>query len=262
MWLLVYIPAIAGIWRYRFWGFWKWVVAMFLWQSVADFLFAAGGTLDQPQGDGLITGMVRRASNDGVEVALLGVGFWIVFLIGVVLIVSQMRKAARQPPAHAEVASNVPVLRRIAETGGLTLAIAALMFVSLSAMMSAKPLAATQDAYTLEQEVADAAVEIRRTVPQQIDPSTKLVGVRSSGRVLIYDYELSERGTPEQMRDFFAKNSLARVCADAVMRPEMRRGVTFRYSYMLIGQDAPVEIDVSEAVCAATVGDRSDRTQQ
>lgn len=135
MWLLVYIPAIAGIWRYRFWGFWKWVVAMFLWQSVADFLFAASGTLDQPQGDGLITGMVRRATNDGAEVGLLGVGFWIVFLIGVVLIVSQMR-------------------------------------------------------------------------------------------------------------------------------PEMRRGVTFRYSYMLIGQDAPVEIDVSEAVCAATVGDRSDGTQQ
>lgn len=38
MWLLVYAPAILGVLRYRRWSYWRWVVAMLLWQAAAQFL--------------------------------------------------------------------------------------------------------------------------------------------------------------------------------------------------------------------------------
>ena len=257
MWLLVFIPALAGIWRYRFWAYWKWVLVMFGWQTLADFLFAASGTLEQPQGDGLITALVRRATSDGAEVALLGLGFWIVFLLGVGFIIFRLRAAAKNPPPHAQDASRVPLVRRIGETGGFTAALAALMFGPAVLALSQRPAAASPHPTSLEEEVAAAAAELNRGTPQQIDPSTRLVTVRAQGRTLIYDYELSERGTADQMRAFFERNSLGKVCADPVMRAEMRRGVTFRYSYSLVELDAPVAIDVSESVCADE-GNRAD----
>ena len=69
MWLLVYAPAILGVLRYRRWSYWRWVVAMLLWQAAAQFLFASGGTLDHPTGDGLISRAIRQATDDGPATA-------------------------------------------------------------------------------------------------------------------------------------------------------------------------------------------------
>ncbi|MDD9822872.1 MAG: hypothetical protein OXU98_08330 [Gammaproteobacteria bacterium] len=68
----------------KYWWYSLMAVAV---QTTAGFLFYAGGSLDDPSGDGLITGMVRQASNDGPEVLFMlpfamilgwGVPIWLV----------------------------------------------------------------------------------------------------------------------------------------------------------------------------------------
>ena len=56
-------------WRNGFFGL-AWLSIGY---SVVNFLFAGGGTLRNPIGDGIITAYIRQATNDGPMVALIGI---------------------------------------------------------------------------------------------------------------------------------------------------------------------------------------------
>lgn len=79
MGLLVYIPAVLGILRYRFWAYWRWVVALFIWQAAVPFLFDGYGSLERPEGDGVVTQALRRITNDAPLMALEGFVVVVVF---------------------------------------------------------------------------------------------------------------------------------------------------------------------------------------
>lgn len=49
----------------RYWTFAASAIAI---QLLAQFLFSAGGTLENPNGDGYITALIRQATKDGAEV--------------------------------------------------------------------------------------------------------------------------------------------------------------------------------------------------
>jgi len=49
----------------RYWMFAASAIAIHL---LAQFLFSAGGTLENPNGDGYITALIRQATKDGAEV--------------------------------------------------------------------------------------------------------------------------------------------------------------------------------------------------
>lgn len=53
----------------RYWSYAGAAVAVHL---LTVFLFAGGGTLEDPTGDGLITAWIRQATNDGPQMGIVG----------------------------------------------------------------------------------------------------------------------------------------------------------------------------------------------
>ncbi len=84
--LLVAVILIGAIWR-RTKKFWAHGIGAFVFQTVMSFLFHAGGTLDDPSRDGIITRIIRQATDDGpllgivaIPVILLawGIPIWLI----------------------------------------------------------------------------------------------------------------------------------------------------------------------------------------
>jgi len=94
-----------------------------------------------------------------------------------------------------------------------------------------------------------ATAAARHDLPQQLDPTTKLVDVRASGLTMTYFYEVNEHATADQTRRFFAQNNIPIMCADEDVVYSFRQGVTFRYSYKTLAEPAPVVIVVGAADC-------------
>jgi hypothetical protein len=65
-----------GVWRRNQPGFWPRGIAAVVIAWALPFLFSGGGTLERPEGDGLITHLVRRATDDGPLMAL-----WAIFVL-------------------------------------------------------------------------------------------------------------------------------------------------------------------------------------
>lgn len=54
--------------------YWLFALAAVATQLLVGFLFAGGGTLGDSRGDGMITAWLRRVTNDGPQMGLLGLG--------------------------------------------------------------------------------------------------------------------------------------------------------------------------------------------
>ena len=67
---LIAVVLIGVVWR-RTKRFWAHGIGALVIREVTALLFSAYGTLEDPTGDGLITAMVRQATNDGLAVAAL-----------------------------------------------------------------------------------------------------------------------------------------------------------------------------------------------
>lgn len=65
-----------GVWRRNHPGFWPRGIAAIVVAWAMPFLFSGGGTLEHPEGDGLITHLVRRATDDGPVM-----GLWAIFVL-------------------------------------------------------------------------------------------------------------------------------------------------------------------------------------
>src|SRR6476469_9837578 len=110
--LLIYIAALAGILRFRSREYWKWVGILFAWMFGGQFLFAGGGTLEDPTGDGLITHQIRIATNDGGGMGIFAIVFLIAYWGGVVWIGGKLLVTAervRQANLQREWDSGEPV---------------------------------------------------------------------------------------------------------------------------------------------------------
>ena len=65
---LIAVVLIGVVWR-RTKRFWAHGIGALAIQAVTGLLFSGYGTLEDPTGDGLITAIVRQATNDGLAVA-------------------------------------------------------------------------------------------------------------------------------------------------------------------------------------------------
>jgi hypothetical protein len=263
--LLIYIAALAGILRFRSREYWKWLSILLAWMLGTQFLFAGGGTLEDPTGDGLITHQIRIATNDGGGMGIFAIVFILAYWGGVIWIVGKLfvtAKRVRRANLQREWDSSEQVStgRKLAETVALTLIAAAYVYVALVAprMVSQEPVS-TIATRPVETETTDpvalalsqAANELKRKGPQKLDSTTTLVEVSAQGRVLTYHYEMSRRdGTDEQLRAFVRKHTVSAACQNSDMHRDMKdHGITFRYSYMMPNADAPVVVDATYAEC-------------
>lgn len=270
--LIVIIAALLGIWRYRSREYFKWVGITAVWMLLGGFLFAGGGTLEDPSGDGIIAHQIRIATNDGPGMGLFAIVFLVVYWGGVIFFISRMVKAARAVREADELAFDDHDFEPSDNTGRKALETAALLLVAalwgwfafirpatdryeaLTATEPDQP-QPTPTGLTIEQEVLGAAAEVNASAPQQVDEATTLVRATATGRNLTYHYRIEATAADrENLMSFLHTNVVPKTCTGE-LRPYMREdGVSYTYSYVGSDFTEPVEITVDEALCAGLEG--------
>jgi hypothetical protein len=109
MLMILFIAFLAGIIRCRYWTSWKWALIMLAWAIVAPVLFAVGGTLENPAGDGIISHQFRTATNDGPGMEFFGLAYLLVFFGGFAYFTSRAILAVKRHQAsHLQPQLNCP----------------------------------------------------------------------------------------------------------------------------------------------------------
>lgn len=119
--LIIYIAALLGIFWFRGHEYWKWVAVLFVWMLGAQLLFAGGGTLEDPSGDGLIAHQIRIATNDGNGMGIFAIVFIIVYWGGAIWLLRKMYLVAKR-------SGQVSVGRKLAEAAALTVVAAVYVY--------------------------------------------------------------------------------------------------------------------------------------
>ena len=256
MWLLVYIPAVMGILRYRRLSYWRWVGAIFTWQWAATFLFAAFGSLEEPERDGLVIRAVRRATDDGPMVALVGVVFLIVFWGGIAYFTRRLYGDAKTPALGLASVKPATKARKGLELLGLTAVIGWLLYSSIDAMNAPSPRDDAPD-LTAEAVVDREVAAVKAAAPIKVDEFTTMTGAEREGRTLILDYRFSptDQVSREHFEQTIRTGLLAQECADELLQELLRTGASVRYRYSLRNEE-PVVLDLTTETCQSvpTVG--------
>ena len=247
MWLLVYIPAVMGILRYRRLSYWRWVGAIFIWQSAAMFLFAAFGSLEEPERDGLIIRAVRQATNDGPMVALVGLAFLIVFWGGIIYFARRLYVDAKSPALAAVMPASK--VRKGLEFAALTAVMAWLLYSNINAMNAPSP-RGESSVLTVEAIIDREVAAVKAAAPMQIDEVTTMTDARREGRTLILDYRFSpaDAVSREQLEEAVRTNLLPQACAEEPLQELLRTGGSARYRYSLLNEE-PITLELSAEVC-------------
>lgn len=254
-WLFL-APALFGIWRYRYFAYWRYVAYVGLTLWLTAFLFSAGGTLSDPTGDGVITGAVRTATDDGPEVLLCLLGFLPAIAL-CFFFLSKLHKTTLPPFPGRTAAKRADTLRKAGESvalvGGiwvLNVVMAALiaLFQVTASPSAAGPVPGL--ASPLAAQVSAAARSINAGTPKQIDELTMLDSVTSDGTSLVYNYTLTTNLSGAEIEERMSPIVHRGACVDPDMRATMREGASFRYSYTGTG-GGMADIDVTDDSCAA-----------
>ncbi len=266
--LIVIVAALLGIWRYRSNEYFKWVGITAIWMLAAGFLFYAGGTLEDPSGDGLITHQIRIATQDGPGMALFAIVFLVIYWGGAIFFISRMVKAARAVREANERAVDDDDYMSTDNTGRKALETVALLVVSalwiwfafvrpatdrneaLTSVQRDDPQQAPSE-LTIEQEVMGAAAEINASAPQQIDDVTTLERATASGRNLTYHYKVETASSDRKRLESFLRTNVVPKACTGPLRPSIRdHGVSYTYSYVGDNLADPVQMTVNETLCA------------
>lgn len=244
MWLLVYGPAVLGVLRYRRWSYWRWVCALLVWQAAAQYLFSGGGTLEAPAGDGLVSRLVRRATDDGPAFALYAIGSVVIFYGGVAYFVRQLYLDARS--GHGAPAATP---RKALEIVVLTLACSALLYSTFTARRTVEAQTAPPSERSLEAELDKAIIEVNKRTPLKLDDVTILTGASREGRTILYDYAISVTAPRQEISDYLRSGVAVQGCASKENQAMLQAGATIRYRYRLASGGEPLSLDITTDLC-------------
>ncbi|WGU40923.1 hypothetical protein [Phenylobacterium sp. NIBR 498073] len=247
MWLLVFVPAVLGILRYRYFSYWRWVGAMWLWQAAATYLFASNGSLVEPERDGLISRAIRQATDDGPLFGLYGIIFLVVFYSGVAYIVRRLYVEGK-PSNHGAIA-RASKGRKAVELTALALVTGGLLYLNFASMSA--PSADAPAAMSVEAMIDDEIAASASLLPLKVDEITILTSARREQQKLVLNHEITK---PAQSRDvmlaFLESKLPAEACANAGVRGILQSGGSVSYRYRFIDDVEPVAFDLTAALCA------------
>lgn len=252
MGLLVYIPAVLGILRYRFWAYWRWVVALFIWLTAIPFLFDGHGSLERPEGDGVVTQMLRRITNDGPLMALEGFLVMVVFWGVAIYLVRKLyaEVAAASPSAIRPVTNLRKGMELLPVTVAFGLSIYSTM-LALDGLGGGRPALASGADMDVEAAIDQEVALTNASAPLKLDDITTLTRAMRDGRTMIVDHKISSPTVPRAaLESYLQESKLAEVCAMEDARRLLLGGGSIRYRYVLPTGGAPVEFGVKPGDCA------------
>lgn len=269
--LIVVVAALLGIWRYRTAEYFKWVGILFVWMLAGSLLFAGGGTLEDPTGDGLIAHQIRIATNNGPGMGMFAAVFLLVYWGGAIFFITRLVRAARQAKAAEEASYDDPdgidpdesTARQALET--LILLVFAALWIwyffwrplqpqdttSAAAAYNEQLRKAAQAPLSVEQQLKGAAAEVNAQTPQDLGGMT-LERATAAGYTLTYHYTTNETATPAEIERFVLAGVLPKVC-DGPLRKHMKElGVSYGYAYLPKNLNEEVGVVITEEMCAQT----------
>lgn len=104
--------------------------------------------------------------------------------------------------------------------------------VSGPGAVPAKPTGASDPA--LEAEMTAAAAQLSGQLPMQVDPITRVVGVRAEGTEFVYDLAVSQAipaAQVELMRTTLQRTNQTNICANPAVATFIRRGGSMNHRY-------------------------------
>lgn len=278
--LLIWIAALFGVFRFRTLSYWRWVGIVFIWMIAANLLFYADGTLQNPEGDGVITRMIRLSTNDGPGMAVFALVLVAVYYGGIIIMLRKAWSAGKeydQDRLEAEYeVTDIPLARKATEAVVVTAVIAAYIYFTMVPSARERQVSHAQSEPAsvegselvggtghaslpsqpsnidpVEMQLAAAARDLNRTLPQKVDQITTLEGATVQGRVFTYHYRLSRRDAPDSgLRKFIRESVVPRACRDSRMRAAIKDySIVYRYEYTLPNADNKVSGDADWAAC-------------
>jgi hypothetical protein len=226
-------------------------------------LFYGDGTLEDPTGDGIVTYLMRQATNDGGLVSLLFfviIVEWAVFLF-LIKRAFQVGKKVKAGEIQSEIASP---LRKIAEflVIGMFLlysqvtgikypmnpeAVLTSLGIEVRSSKSKKVITTS----SIEAELQAAVDEINKGLPQKMDKITSLNSVSANERTLTYHYIVDVKATEQEaLRNFVLPNITKGQCTNPEVRSLIQtNGVAYAYEYKSLDSKLLFTIVVDEDLC-------------
>ena len=247
MWLLVFIPAVLGILRYRYISYWRWVGAMWLWQAAATYLFASYGSLAEPERDGLISRAIRQATDDGPLFGLYGIVFLVVFYGGVAYLVRRLYVEAK--PSNEGAIAHASKGRKAIELTALTVVTGGLLYSNLASMLA--PSADAPAAMSVEAVIDNEIAATASMLPIKVDEVTILTSARREQQMLVLNHEITKPAKSRDVMLAFLQSELpVEACANAGVRKILQSGGSVSYRYRFIDDAEPVAFDLTAALCS------------
>lgn len=246
MWLLVFIPAVLGILRYRYISYWRWVGAMWLWQAAATYLFASYGSLAEPERDGLISRAIRQATDDGPLFGLYGIVFLVVFYGGVAYIVRRLYVEAK--PSNEGAIAHASKGRKAIELTALTVVTGGLLYSNFASMLA--PSADAPAAMSVEAVIDNEIAATASMLPLKVDEVTILTSASREQQMLVLNHEITKPAKSRDVMLAFLQSELpVEACANAGVREILQSGGSVSYRYRFIDDAEPVAFDLTAALC-------------
>lgn len=278
--LLIWIAALFGVFRFRTLSYWRWIGIVFIWMIAANVLFYAGGTLQNPEGDGVITRMIRFSTNDGPGMAIFALVFLAVYYGGIIIMLRKAWSAGKEYEREGLEAEyeieDTPIARKAIDAVGITVVIATYVYFTMvlparehqvsiaqsepATVATSEPIVVTGNASSsskssdidpVEAELTTTAAALNRTLPQKVDQITTLERATVEGRVFTYHYRLSRRDAPDSaLSKFIRKSVVPKACRDPRMRAGIKDySIVYRYEYTLPNADNIISGDADWAAC-------------
>ena len=250
----------AGIFFYRTGSYWKWVAYAYAVSILVTFLFAGGGTIENPVGDGLITHLVRKATDDGYQMALFGILVIIAGYGGLIFCLRNAARVAKDVKAKKISVEKVSKIRGVIEFAVLATFLIMNQVIAIKdpinpenffhSIDSDKERAIESSNPSIEEQVRLAGIETNKNLPQKIDDVTTLEKVTTDSHNMTYHYIISTNLDKEKIKKFVLPNIVKGQCSNADARKLIsENNLSYTYLYKLAEGSFFFEIKLDDELC-------------
>ena len=260
MFIIILCAVFVGIFFNRVGSYWKWIAYAYAISILVTFLFAGGGTIENPVGDGLITHLVRKATNDGYQMALFGILVIIVGYGGLIFCLRNAVRVARDVKAKKISVEKVGKIRGVIEFAVLATFLIMNQIIAIKdpinpenffhSVDNNKERATGSSNPSIEEQVRLAGIETNKNLPQKLDDVTTLEKVTTDGRNTTYHYVISANLDKEKIKKFVLPNIVKGQCGNVDTRKLIsENNLSYTYLYKLADGSFFFEIKLDDEIC-------------
>ncbi len=260
LFIILLIAVFAGIFFYRTSSYWKWVAYAYAVSILVTFLFAGGGTIENPVGDGLVTHLIRKATNDGYQMALFVILVIITGYGGLIFCLRNAARVAKDVKTKKISVEKVSKIRGVIEFAVLATFLIMNQIIAIKDPINPENFFYSVDSNkervmessnpSIEEKVRLAGIEANKSLPQKLDDVTTLEKVTTDSRNTTYQYVINTNPDKEKIKKFVLPNIVKGQCGNVDARKLIsENNLSYTYLYKLADGSFFFEIKLDKELC-------------